>query len=216
MRRLFALTAVLLALWAALIGVVRLGAEMRPSRFAAMFTLPDGSACPALCILGIMPGETPFAQIIPILHQHPLSASTNIREQYSIIRADGPQFSFSALMDESGKAGAISLSFEPTLGVTEPLDGAFVGFMVAKLGNPQRLQLTRRSSQTVRLFYPSQGIVLSSSLTTTRLQPRDPLSFVGFSTLPVFVDTWRGIMLSTAGWQGYRDLRPLVMTAGYP
>ena len=216
MRRLFALTAILLALWAVLIGVVRLGAGMRPSRFAAMFTLPDGSACPVLCILGVMPGETPFEWIIPILRQHPLSAGTNIREQYGIIRADGPQFSFSALMDKDGRAGAVSLSFESTSGVVEPMDGASVGFMVAKLGSPQRLQLTRRSSQTVRLFYPSRGIVLSSNLSTTRLQSRDRLSFVGFSTLPVFVDTWRGIMLSTAGWQGYRDLRPLVMTAGYP
>ena len=202
------------------LGLLLIGTHLVAGRtsplFATVFSLPDGSSCPTSCLFGVSPGKTPFDHISTILRQHPLSANSHIREEYGIVKADGAQFSFNALRDPEGATGAISVSFDSALSVTEALDGATVGYMLSHLGAPQRLQLARRNYRHVRLFYPQLGIVLSADANTSRLQASDPLSFIGFSTPAMFADAWRGILLTTVDWSGYRDLRQYILSAGYP
>lgn len=220
MRRLFALTVALLTLWAALISVTRLGAESKPSQFAQAFTHPDGSACADLCIFGIIPGKTPMEQVIPILRQHPLSTNTDITDMYGVILADSPQFGFSAIRYGYGTiTHAVGLGFDPEWGRIDPLDGGVpIGVAVAMFGSPQRLKLDYRNNQRVYLFYPLREIYLIAESTTTRLQLSDRLLFIHFGALSQWrsLEDWQGLMLSSDDWQGYRDLRPLMIKAGYP
>lgn len=192
-----------------------IGSRLTPD-FAAVFTTANGQPCAALCLFGIIPGETAYLASEGLLRAHPLTryGSVNARAGGALLDFHGAAFDITILQGENNRVGSISLSFPAD---AAPLfHAATFGHALAQIGTPHQLQLARQNRRHVRLFYPAQGVVLSGNATADRLNPADPLTFLGISTQPMFNEAWRGILLATVPWGGFRELRLYLITAAYP
>lgn len=71
MQRFIQFTMVVLVFFVGGVAAVHAGGNVAPSHLALLMTYPDGSPCPAPCILGIRPGYTLRQQVPGLLRQHP-------------------------------------------------------------------------------------------------------------------------------------------------
>ena len=71
-RRLLIGALVLIALFAGAITLTRAVGQGQPAEIEDIFTAPDGTPCPQLCLFGVTPGQTTAGQAAALLRAHPL------------------------------------------------------------------------------------------------------------------------------------------------
>jgi hypothetical protein len=71
-RRVLAGSLTLIALFTLVITLTRAVGRGQLPQAEGIFTMPDGTACPRLCLFGVMPGITTAAQAATLLRAHPL------------------------------------------------------------------------------------------------------------------------------------------------
>lgn len=192
------------------VGGARLaGAQQRNVSVAALFTFPDGRDCPSPCLFGVRPGITDHMTALQLLHQHPALSGAQFNE---VTRANNFGNAGGVISTEemriglsTGEDGTISYLIvdvqlppknRPEVWSIARFDRATFADLVALLGTPEQVQLTRRRL-SAQAYYLDRGISITlRSQHLRRLSWKDAavVLYVQAKPLPKTdnMQVWRG------------------------
>jgi hypothetical protein len=171
-RRFLAGSLTLIALLTLAITLTRAVAQGQTPQAEAIFTMPDGAACPRLCLFGVVPGETTTEQAANLLRTHPLTRDFELISNFPF-RIEGHNdwimmISFNTSSD--GIVDEITLARYIRYGQIEgdrliPLpDPGVLGDALNRFGSPDFVQLTQGGDPS--LIFANAGVI--TNLVRTR------------------------------------------------
>lgn len=171
-RRFLAGSLTLIALFTLAITLTRAVGQGQLPQTEGIFTMPDGRACPRLCLFGVMPGETSAEQAANLLRAHPLTRDFDLISDVPF-RIEGHNdwimmISFNASTD--GIVDEITLVRYIRYGQIDgdkiiPLpDPGTLGDALSRFGGPDFVQLTQGGDPS--LIFASAGVI--TNLVRTR------------------------------------------------
>jgi hypothetical protein len=203
-----------------------------PSTAQMLFTDAEGVPCVGLCLLGARPGEDSLEAAVQRIRRHPLLIGhiVNDRTATQVVELIAPDVAVILWGDRLGKLAGVSLRFETAAGrILTPAEitrlrnapslvGArlSVGDMMALFGAPPKVQIGYRGQGTVRMFFPTEGVLITGLMTAQRggyslpgagprydIAPTDRLSYFAVSAPDWFREAWGAALLSASGWHGF-------------
>jgi hypothetical protein len=163
-----------------------------PSAFGLLFTLPDGSPCPAPCLFGVRPGETSYDEAVARVQTHPLlSGLLIIRDPArNGILFGGESIGIGLVADSSGRLALIDVLLEPQSAFTgqvlppNPLTGVTLAQIIAATGTPDFVEFTATSQgPMLQTYYQSHRLfAVTRRNALHRLTPDDPLLYLFMTT----------------------------------
>jgi len=176
-------------------GVQPLGST-QPSRFAMLFTNPDGTPCRHPCLFGVRPGETLYENAIKLLQMHPFTSHFEADLDRGVF--SGPEMSVILFKDDQNEVSRIDLIHTPG---TVLNSWASLGEVVAVLGTPDVVGVEANS---IRSYYLTGAMTFFHSGDTQGYVRPDE----GFDCLFVFAHP-----LTTpsdrylAAWHGFSSIK---------
>lgn len=194
MRRFYLLTAIILAVLAAIVGGIHYAGEARSSSFTLLFTNPDGSPCQRPCMLGIRPGNMTFEAAIALLKTHPVTRNLDFQAvNYRMNQFKGRWLQVTVLKTPGGKVASIGIQFYPSkffpsesdddTGLpVSPIRSAAFGDVVELLGAPDAVYTTA-SNDAVWSYYYTDRLIIQTTLTSPenssrRITVEDSVDFI--------------------------------------
>lgn len=218
MRRLLLVVALCLPVLVASVLLARRAGLEQTAAIDLLFQDETGQACAGLCLLGVEPGKTPFAEAVERVRKHPvgLQAITE-RGTGDLFELLSPNSVISLVRDPRGGTASINIRFEGELTLVMPrgFQPALpvvrnvlpLGSAILKFGAPSRVQLTQRGTHLMRLYYPKSGVLLTSLATHTDesryIDIYDELQYVSLSTPDWYREVWPMSMFISATWSGF-------------
>jgi hypothetical protein len=197
----------LVTVLALVVGAVRAGGEPQAASVSALFTNPDGSPCKRPCLLGVRPGETTLEAAYNLLKSHPLTRDFGDWSQRtgSTVARIRLNTVLTVLQDHDGIVSVISLRFDG--GADSRLADISLGDVINVLGPPGFLQPSGQNERVLRLYYPSERMVLISQVNERgdgkQLSATAPLMYLSLCAPDWFFSVWRSPMLSAIRWHGF-------------
>jgi hypothetical protein len=181
-----------------------------------LFTTPDGSPCE--CLLGVVPGQTPYKDAIAILDSHPLLAKHIKRFGNSIFQVAYLSNDSTLEMRSSrdGNAGLINLSLHPGANTSDLPAWAgmlpnqmTIGELITSYGGGQLLPVTNAAgNMTGALFvFPDSYLVfrtVDKRITESeRLSPALDIEKIYLYSHSVYSQTYLNFASDMRKWRGF-------------
>ncbi len=147
---------------------------------AAIFTAPDGTPCPEVCLFGAEPGKTSYAEAVRLLEQHPftraLHLSVSSNERFSAFESKNAGFAVQIAKAWDSDTLAWIVLTNANFGLMRAPSGVgSLGDMIGLLGAPTAVGLSDSDLLTYA-YYAANRIVLSAFRTW------------GADTVPISID----------------------------
>jgi hypothetical protein len=220
-------------LFSALINTARAVGSTQPLTLDQLFTDADGGPCLFPCLLGVRPSQMPFMEANRLVRQHPLMRGQLLTERVSgnLVELIGVDITVVLLRGRRSELALISIHSEPFSTVIVPAErfsqnyvriaslGA-LGDVLARFGTPAHVLVPRRSTNMARLFYPEQGMVITSQLGGktggTHIRTSDQVQYIGISAADQYRDAWQGLTFSATTWHGFSRAQRYLQTSRLP
>ena len=207
MRRWLIVTGGVALLLAVILGFV--AATARGPYVLAWFRNPDGSPCPRLCFLGIMPGITDFQQAAAILEEGPLglhSSRPSGNENITTFTNDSIQVTIGSEVNQNTLAW-LSLVVLPT---GEPDPFYTLADFVAALGRPDRARVESGGIVVDTMFhrdYLMLSTLIAGFTPDTPVRHTDQLFMVYMVSERQYRELLGNISHTLRGWYGFTAIR---------
>jgi hypothetical protein len=182
------------------------GSARAETRFAMLFTYPDGRRCEHACLFGVQPGHTTFADALVLLRTHPfLESLTPMFTEGNQIVFMGQGITVGLTSDIDGIAASLYLELSsfnvkfdlPT--ATYSLDDVTLGDAVNVLGTPDRLQLVNGMyGRLMRIYYVDSILILNHE----RIDPNNVTMYDPFIRLFLHSD-YISVQPEMDAWTGF-------------
>lgn len=133
---------------------------------AAIFTAPDGTPCPEVCLFGAEPGKTSYTEAVRLLEQHPftraLHRSVNSNENFSAFESKNAGFIVQIAKAWDSDTLAWIILTNANFGLMQAPSGVgSLGDIIGLLGAPTAVGLSDSDLLTYA-YYEANRIVLSA------------------------------------------------------
>lgn len=210
MRRFVLVTLVLIAALSALVGGVRQAHRDDSSPLWLIFTNPDGTDCPKLCLFGLIPGAISFEEAVALLKLHPLTAE--------LLQYEGGNEHISTFQDDQINVILVKSSQDDTLaGIwlipiryrgSSPIGHLTLGDVVRFFGPPSIIRFSASGVVPEMLFQRQRmqvGIIRQFGMDDAPIRMTDYLSYLVLFT-PEDALTYPAPLEEPKPWLGFASI----------